>query len=182
MSATPPWLVRVVAILTLLAYLAAALFLSQGFWPSALQTAALSDLAALVFAAACVLACLLALFAMQRASNPKQPLIVRLPASRSARWALGLGAAFYPAVFLFTGNTLFNFLQRLGLPDQTFRVLLRGLEGFGLWLVVACALGAVLMALVALIRNKERALVLGLPLMPVLLVVGFILGELLGTG
>jgi hypothetical protein len=35
------------------------------------------------------------------------------------------------------------------------------------------------MALVALIKNKDRALVLGLPLLPAFLVFGFILGEFL---
>ena len=83
------------------------------------------------------------------------------------------------AVALFTGNTLFNLLRALRLPEEVFPRVLHPIEGLGLWSIVVSAVGALVMALVALIRNKDRALVIVLPLLPPLLVFGFILGEML---
>ena len=170
------WLV---AIVTLIAYVIGALFVLQGFTPLVSMGEHASDLVALAFAIPSVLACVLALFAMHREPAPERPAIIRLPKSKAAGWALGFAAVFVLATFLFTGNTLFSLLRALGLQEERLGAVLGGVGGLGLLSIVVCAVGALVMALVALIKNKDRALVLGLPLLPAFLVFGFILGEFL---
>jgi hypothetical protein len=162
--------------------MAAALFLSQGFTPLSLMSERVFGIVMLVFATASVLACLFALIAMIRGLAPEHPAIIRLPQSRSAGWALGFTAAFYPAVVLFTGNTLFDLMRALGLPDETFGIVFRTLERLGLWSIALSAAGAFVMAVVTLTRKKGRALVLGLALLPAPIVLAFMAGELLGHG
>jgi hypothetical protein len=140
------------------------------------------NIVTVVFATASVLACLFALLTLAREPAPERPAIIRLPETRSARWALGFTVAFYPAVVLFTGNTLFDLMMTLGLPDEVFRVVFQTLERLGLWLIAASAAGAFVMAAVSLTKKKGRALVLGLALIPAPMVLAFIAGELLGHG
>jgi hypothetical protein len=169
-------------ILTLIAYITGALFMSQGFMPVVYMSEQVFNRVIQVFAIDSVLACLAALFAMSREQTTAYTGILRLPKSKPAKRGLGFTAAFYPAVFLFTGNTLFDFIMAFHLPDEKFMAILRPVETLGLWTIVGCAVGAVVMALVALIKHKDRGLVLGLPLLPVIMVFGFILGEILGHG
>jgi hypothetical protein len=184
MSTSHRVLAWLVAIVTLIAYAMGALFVLHGFTPLWSMSAEAEDLLALAFAVPYVAACVLAPIAMARVPAPQRPAlqrsaIIRLPQSRAARWALGLAAAFVVAVVLFTGNTLFDLLRALGLPEETFGSVLGVVGGLGLGAVVVCAVGALVMALVALIGKKDRGLVLGLPLLPAFLVFGFILGEFL---
>ena len=175
------WLVAIVA---LIAYAMGALFVLHGFTPLLSMNAEAEDLLALAAAVPYALACVLAPIAMAGGPAPERwalqrPAIIRLPKSKSARWALGLSAAFVVGVILFTGNTLFGLLGKLGLPEETFGRVLSVVGGIGLGAVVACAVGALVLALIALIRSRDRGLVLGLPLLPAFLVFGFILGEFL---
>jgi hypothetical protein len=176
------FLVWLTAILTLISYITGAMFMSQGFLPISYTSEQVFNSVIQVFAIGSVLACLVALFAINCEQTIAHTGILRLPKSKPAKRALGFTAAFYPAVFLFTGNTLFDFIMVLHLPDEKFMAILRPVETLGLWAIVGCAVGAVVMALVALIKHKDRGLVLGLPLLPVIMVFGFILGEILGHG
>jgi hypothetical protein len=185
MSTSRHTLAWLVAIVTLLAYVIGAVFVLHGFTPLLSMDAQAEDLLALAFAIPSTLACVLALFAMPRQPAPERwapqrPAIIRLPKSKAAGWALGLTAAFVLAVILFTGNTLFSLMRALRLPEEVFGAVLGRVGGLGLLWVVVCAVGALVMGLVALIRNRDRGLVLGLPLLPAFLVFGFILGNLPG--
>jgi hypothetical protein len=171
-----------VAILTLIAYFAAGMFVSQGFTPSTYMSERAFGTVTVALPAASGLACLLALFAMHREGAPERPALIRLPKSRPAKWALGSTVVFYLAVVSFTGNTLFDLVMPLGLSDETLRAVFPAAERLGLWSIVASAVGAFVMALVALTKDKDRALVLGLPLLPAPLMLAFIVGELLGHG
>jgi hypothetical protein len=184
MSTSRHALAWLAAIVTLIAYITGVLFVLHGFTPLLSMSAEAEDLLALAFAIPSVLACVLALVAMRRQPAPERPVpqrpaIIRLPKSKAAGWALGFAAVFYPAVFLFTGNTLFNLLRALSVPEERFGAVLGTIEQVGLLSIVVCAVGALVMALVAVIGKRDRGLVLGLPLLPPLLVLGFILGELL---
>jgi hypothetical protein len=170
------WLI---ALLTLAAYILGAVFVLQGFIPATYTNEHTFDTVFLAMAGTSVSACLLALITMNRGHAPEHPAFIRLPASRLAKWALSCTALCYISILLFTGNTLFDLMMAPGMPDEIFQAALRVIEGPGLWLIPISALSAVVTAMIALIRNRDRALVLSLPFLPAFLVFGFIAGELL---
>jgi hypothetical protein len=83
-----------------------------------------------------------------------RPLVTIFPTTDLGRWAVGLAVAFFPLVFAAS-------------------VVPRGAAiGF------ACALAGGVAALIAVIRDRERAVTVLAALVPLLIAVGFVLAQL----
>lgn len=169
------------AVLAVTALVSCLVFFAQGFTRWYFMDQAWLTRVLMLFAVSGVLACgLAALPRKSSAAGQDVPAWVRLPEGRLARAAHEVTLLFFLLVYLFVSDTLLRVFVLLRVPEGARAPVFQLLERLAPWSIAAAALAGLALGLAAWRKPRGRGLVLVLPLLPALLVAGFLLSQVLG--